>query len=46
MMVIQTVTSLRRLLKFNQEALFDFRFSIPMMIDFLCDHMQDDGSLH
>ena len=43
--VIQTITNLRRLLKFNQESYFDFGFSIPMTIDFICSHIEDDGIL-
>lgn len=40
-----TVTNLRRLLKFNQELYFDFSFSMSTMIDYLSDHIEDDGSL-
>lgn len=42
-MVLEVVTNLRKLLKFNQELYFDFSFSLPMMLDFLSNHIEEDG---
>lgn len=41
-LILEVMTDCRKLLKFNKEMMFDFNFSIPNMIDFICEHMQDD----
>lgn len=40
------VNSLRKVLKFDQELLFqNSGFSFDMMIDFLMRHLEDEGTL-